>query len=344
MEIGVIVPNTLPNPAYRAIWPMEDLMRRGHRVRFQVVPFATSMPSPDGYLDFDVVYIWQLFEPNVRDFTKQLQAAGVAVLWDSDDDIRSIPKGAVNYREIGGMRGQRAWAEMQAMIRMADVVTTTGAALETLYRAAGQSEVRVIENFLPDVGRCRSVGRGDIVVGWVAGGEHATDLRPLALRAALSRVLEARPDLSIETIVLALDLDSPRYHRHGSIPITELGRRIERWDIAIAPLADTQFNRARSNVKLKEYAAVGVPWLASPVGPYLGMGEEQGGRLVADDEWFEAIVDLADDRKARKRLGAKAYKWAKTQTIAKNADQWERVLARAIEVRHRAAERPRATV
>ncbi len=28
-------------------------------------------------------------------------------------------------------------------------------------------------------------------------------------------------------------------------------------------------------MKLKEYAGAGAPWLASPIGPYAGLGEEQ---------------------------------------------------------------------
>ncbi|MDW5593496.1 hypothetical protein VSS74_04055 [Conexibacter stalactiti] len=339
-----MVPSTFPNPAYRAIWPMEELMRRGHDVRFLETPYGSELPSVERFADRDVVYMWQMFVTNVRAYVKALQEAGVAVIWDSDDDVSAVPKGAVNYRAVGGMQGQRVWREMQTMVRTVDAVTTTGEALAAKFRTTGQPEVHTIENFLPDVGRQGSTSRGDVVVGWVAAGEHSTDAAAIGLRETLARMLDAHPGLRFETVGVALDLRTPQYHRIGIVAITELRGCIERWDIGIAPLADTQFNRARSNVKLKEYAAVGVPWLASPIGPYAGLGEEQGGRLVGDGEWFDAIVDLAGDRKARKKLGAKAYKWAKTQTIAKNADQWERVLERAIEVRRLASERPRATV
>jgi glycosyltransferase involved in cell wall biosynthesis len=101
----------------------------------------------------------------------------------------------------------------------------------------------------------------------------------------------------------------------------------------IAPLADIPFNRTRSNVKLKEYASAGTPWLASPVGPYAGMGEQQGGRLVADDGWFAALDDLIGHRFARRRLGRKARAWAKTQTIDQAVARWEAVLEEAIERR-----------
>src|SRR5207249_1565318 len=77
----------------------------------------------------------------------------------------------------------------------------------------------------------------------------------------------------------------------------ELPHRIGSFDIGLAPLADLPGNRARSDIKVKEYAASGVPWLASPVGPYVQLGEEQGGRLVPDDLWFEALDRLVSRRR-----------------------------------------------
>jgi glycosyltransferase involved in cell wall biosynthesis len=109
----------------------------------------------------------------------------------------------------------------------------------------------------------------------------------------------------------------------------ELPRRIAEWDIGIAPLADIPYNATRSDIKVKEYAACGVPWLASPFGPYSDLGEAQGGRLVHDDGWFEALDRLVARRRERKRLSRKGRAWAKRQTMDAVADRWERLFAEA---------------
>jgi len=48
-------------------------------------------------------------------------------------------------------------------------------------------------------------------------------------------------------------------------------------------------NYARSDVKVKEYAARGVPWIASARGPYVDLGPDQGGLVVPGDDWVVAL-------------------------------------------------------
>jgi glycosyltransferase involved in cell wall biosynthesis len=210
------------------------------------------------------------------------------------------------------------------------------------YRASGASNVRVIENHL-ERGMfgfgSRSRHRG-LVVGWVAGREHAPDLELVPVVDALRRLLDMHRDLRVLSVGLALPLRSERYEHVEEVAFRDLLKVSGRIDIGIAPLADTPFNRCRSNVKLKEYASGGAPWLASPVGPYRGLGEQQGGLLVNDDGWVRAIDGLIRGRRARKRLAGQALRWAKTQTIDHHAGQWEQAFEDAIE-RSRAASRRR---
>jgi glycosyltransferase involved in cell wall biosynthesis len=302
MKIGTVVPSHNPNPLYRAVMPMEELGRRGHTIGSLVLSDPSRLPSLEAFLSFDVVYFWQVHHPPVRRIAKALHDAGIAVIWDSDDDVTALPRGSPNYRQFGGMRGQRTWVEMQTMIRLADAVTTPSPMLAERFRTVGQRHVHVIENQLPIVSPPKLSGAEGVVVGWVAGLEHGTDVKALDLRSVFSRVLDARPDVRVETVGVTLDLGSSRYRRTRIVQLAELASQIERFDIGVAPLADTPFNRARSNIKLKEYAALGVPWLASPVGPYLGLGEDQGGRLVEDDRWFEEVVSLVAEGESRARL------------------------------------------
>jgi glycosyltransferase involved in cell wall biosynthesis len=141
-------------------------------------------------------------------------------------------------------------------------------------------------------------------------------------------VVEKHESVRVECIGVDLGLPE-RYRHHSTVPFKELPRRIGGFDMGIAPMVDITFNQGRSDIKLKEYAASGVPWLASPVGPYLGLGEEQGGRLVPDEGWFEALDRLVSQGRERRRLGREGKKWAKTQTIDAMADRWERVFLAA---------------
>ena len=85
----------------------------------------------------------------------------------------------------------------------------------------------------------------------------------------------------------------------------------QHWDIGIAPLADTPFNRCKSAIKTLDYAALGLPVLASDRAVYRGtLADGPGGRLVPDDEnaWFVALARLVRDARLRRRLsdGARA--------------------------------------
>jgi glycosyltransferase involved in cell wall biosynthesis len=188
--------------------------------------------------------------------------------------------------------------------------------------------VEVIGNYLArDVARPRHRHDG-VVIGWIAGAEHQADVERIEIVEALKRVLARCPEARVECI--GIDIGLPERYRHDVfVPFHALPGRIGAFDIGIAPLADIPWNWARSDIKLKEYAASGVPWLASPVGPYVGLGEEQGGRLVSDDGWFEALDRLVSRPRERRRLSRQAQKWAKRQTIDAVADRWEQVFTDA---------------
>ena len=201
------------------------------------------------------------------------------------------------------------------------------------YRSEGIENVAVIDNHLQRgmFGFGSRSKHDGVVVGWVAGREHKLDLDRVPIVDSLRGLLEVHPDLRILTVGVRLPLHSERYEHILDVHITDLLKIISRIDIGIAPLADTLFNRSRSNVKLKEYSSGSACWLASPVGPYRALGEQQGGLLVADPDWTSVLDELIRSPRRRKRLAKRALKWAKTQTIDHHASAWEREFRGAIE-------------
>jgi glycosyltransferase involved in cell wall biosynthesis len=315
-----------PNAQYRAFQPMRAMARRGHDVFWP--------PSEQGEMDLerlrlcDVVHVYRRCDDHARRVVAELLESGTAVTFDIDEDLTALPKAASSHKQPRGVEGRRQFMGAVKLGRMAQAFTTTNELLAEKYRDAGVEPVEVIGNYLvPDADRPR-VEHDGIVIGWLAGAGHRADAKRLRVREILRQVLAAHPQARVECIGVDLGL-TERYRHTDYVDFEDLPERMGAWDIAISPLADLPLNRARSDVKLKEYAACGVAWLASPVGPHRGLGEEQGGRLVPNDGWVEAIGELVVDDEARRRLARNGVEWARTQTVEAVADRWEDVFATA---------------
>lgn len=324
MRISYVADTNSVNSNYRAYQPMQALEAKGYDVswnRAGEAPFA-----PVRLAGTDVVHIHRFLGGDSQRAVELLRAQGVGIVWDNDDDIANIPRTNPHYAKFGGARRTAFARTIEAMLRTVDVVTTPSAVLAQRFREAGAAEVRVIENHLPDAFPGTSVRRGDgVTLAWLAGLEHQVDYQRLRLQETLLRLLDAHPDLRILSIGLGLGLKSDRYEHIPRAEFPDLPRLLARADFGIAPLVEMPWNEAKSNVKLKEYGAAGLPWLASPIGPYRGMGESQGGLLVPDDGWHEAIDRMIGDGRGRKKLAKRAAKWAKGETIAKHVGEWEAV-------------------
>lgn len=324
MRLGVIYqPDVCPY--YRAVDPLQAMERRGHEVVW---------PDRHGRFDLgrlagcELVHVYRNATDDTRRAVAALARAGTAITYDNDDNMAALPKDAPSYRAAGGLAGQRIHALTVRLARLARTFTTPSEILAVRYRASGISHVKVIPNGIsPDLPRPRSRHEG-VVIGWVAGVDHQPDAQRLGIVEAVRAVQIAHSQVRVECVGVDLGLDES-YQHDDFVMFRELPRRIGGFDIGIAPLVDNPLNRARSDIKVKEYAASGVPWLASPVGPYLGLGEREGGRLVPDGGWFEALERLVTQKRERKRLAQNAKRWASTQTVDAFADDWERVFVEA---------------
>lgn len=330
MRIAYVADPTTGNGFYRAIGPMTALEQvRGHQVRRLALDGGS--PPLAAVRDVDVLHIHRYGEDGAVRLAREAKAHGAAVVWDNDDDIGSVPKGTPGYRRQGGMMWERRLAGMKRIFQIADLVTAPSATLVERLREYGAQHAAVIENHVPDqfVLRSRPPHEG-VTIGWIAGLEHQLDVERIPIREALQRLLDEWPQVRVVSFGLALGLPGERYRHVSVVPLLDLTRAAAAFDVGIAPLADLAMNRSRSNVKLKEYAAAGACWLASPIGPYAGMGEKQGGRLVPDDGWYEALARLVDKPRERAKLAKRAGKWVVGETLSAQAHAWEGHFERAI--------------
>jgi glycosyltransferase involved in cell wall biosynthesis len=330
VRIAFIANPELPGGWYRGIGPMIALAARGH----EIVQLWQPRKGILGELvaGCDLLHIHRAHEAEVLEIVRHAKRRGIAVVYDNDDDMRAIPKGDAAHKDYGGFAGDRALREIRRLLQQTDLAIAASLPIAERFREYGAAHVEHIENYVPDrVLDVTAPPNGTTVVaGWLAGNEHHLDIERMPLRDELGRALDANPQLVIETIGCSLKLRHDRYRHVNRLDFFDLAPQLATYDIGLAPIADIPFNRARSNIKVKEYAVLGRPWLASPVGPYAVLGEKQGGRLVADDGWAAALGRLVDKPRERRKLAKQARKWGRTQTVMENAELWERALTAAI--------------
>jgi len=321
------------NAFYRLLLPLMAMQERGHDVVHVVQEIGTPIDiAPLAGCDIVQIHRPALLYDDGAVVTRLLDA-GIAVGFDEDDNIIDAPEG---LEEITGQhwlpRSRRNFELFLEHAHRAHLVTTPSGHLADRFEAAGAGNVHVIPNYLPGAfSRVEPQGHDGVVIGWHAGREHLLDADALGLRETLVRILDTHPEVEVVTINIELGLDHERYRCEELVPIERLTQRLADFDIGIVPLAEIPFNLGRSNVKAREYAAAGVPWLASPVGAYTDLGSEEGGWLVPDDRWFGALDQLIRSRKDRRRLGKQGRAWAKRETLWRTAELWEQVFLGAIQ-------------
>jgi hypothetical protein len=281
---------------------------------------------------WDVLHVYRAHEEEVLQIARAAKQQGMTLVYDNDDDMRAVPRNNKAARDYAGFAGDRALRQIRKLVQMADLSIASSSRIAERFREYGAEHVQVIENYVPDAAlEATAPSNGETVVaGWLAGNEHHIDIERMPLRETFGRLLDAYPQLVIETVGCSMGMRHERYRCDPHVDFFKLPAKLAQFDVGLAPIADVPFNHARSNIKVKEYAVLGRAWLASPVGPYASLGEREGGRLVPDDGWFEAIGRLVEKPRERRKLAKRARKWGREQAMSANVKLWEDAIVATI--------------
>lgn len=148
-------------------------------------------------------------------------------------------------------------------------------------------------------------------VGWAGAPQHLDDL-------ALIECAVRETHREVDWVFLGMCPPALRRYAaefHAMVPVARWPAKLASLglDLALAPLADHPFNRAKSDLKVLEYGALGIPVVASNVGPY----RRTPARLVEndDDAWIDAVRSLALDRAYAHDRGRKLRDWVWTHRM-----------------------------
>jgi glycosyltransferase involved in cell wall biosynthesis len=281
-------------------------------------------PSAADLEDVDVLVMQRpAFAYGMRQFDRL--AGHVARVYETDDDMLTMETSNNPFTS-----DPRSPESVRYCLRRAEMVTVSTPYLAELY-APFNSNIVVLPNFvkaeLLDMTRKR---RDRVTVGWQGGVSHLVDL--CAVQDPLREVLDAHPDVDmhwIGTDYAPLVRRSCRF-TPWSDDVGHYYRAVD-FDIAIAPLADVPFNKAKSYLKALDAAALGIPIVAQDMEPYRDFVRDgETGYLVSTHEqWVTRLTELIHDEAAREEMGAKAKQVAAGYTMQGNWQLWEAAYEKA---------------
>jgi glycosyltransferase involved in cell wall biosynthesis len=344
---------------YRLIWPAEVLQARGHDVTIVVPKRRDEMlqgkMSGDTMVDVkipsdaDVIVFQRVTHRHLVQAISLIRKRGIAVVVDMDDDLTCIHPANPAFAALHPRNGNRdhSWENTLRACANATMVTVSTPALISRYakRTAG----RVLYNMVPE--RALDVPRIDsAVVGWAGSvHSHPTDLQMMG--PAIAQHLQHRRQFKIVGPLAGVH-EALGVSRSVEIETTDVVRDIYAWPLAVAsigigvaPLADSKFNTAKSWLKMAEYAAAGVPCIASPRDEYVRLHRRGVGLLAKNPtEWRQRINALVASESLRTDLSEAGREVMRDLTIERNAELWLEPWNDAYKIQRQGVSNPLARV
>lgn len=316
---------------YRIIWPAQALAANGCDVEISSgIPAiwrdhdGTSEMIGVADVDADVVVLQRPLQRHLADAVPMLQQQGVAVVVEVDDDFSCIPPGNAVHGQVHPTHNRdRNWHHLARACATADLVTVTTTALARRYGNHGR--VRVLPNCVPARYLDIEAPPFERSVGW----SGSIDTHPGDLEVTRGAVARIAADLGLDVRVVGTGRGVPEalgvtgVQASGWLDIRDYPTQLAHLGIGIVPLAASAFNEAKSWLKGLEMAAVGLPFVASPTGPYRELHAHGAGDLAARPrEWEAMIRRLATDDTYRREHQAAGRFVAEQWTIEGNAERW----------------------
>lgn len=321
---------------FRCVQPAAFLTRAGLADSISVL----NKPSPAELMNADLVILQDSGSVSGSNIANFMVEHHIPFLTEFDDFVHHVsPRNASGYA---------AWNPSTLFLHRAMETTrkAVGITVSTNQLAREMfpynQNVFVIPNYLDKEKWDQPVVKrtdGKIRIGWAGGNAHADDL--LMISRVLDKIVkEYKGKVIFETMGMtrqeltgvfgmkmqnevcpSCGYEGELHHYPGeSLNDYPLVLASKGWDIAVAPVINNAFGNAKSNLKLMEYAALGLPVVASPIAPYRESAASNAQILFAEsfDEWYNSIKELIEDSSKRDSIARANKDWVSELWVQDN--------------------------
>jgi glycosyltransferase involved in cell wall biosynthesis len=306
---------------YRCYVPGVALKELGYRV------LLDEAIKPSDIDTHDVIVVQTPSGPKQLEAIRAANSAGKLSVIELDDDIWSLSPSNPSYPYWSRPEVK---LNARSCVEEAQLVTTPTHALAEKLRTMNPN-VKVLSNMLPTTGWDYPVAhlqREDrVVLGWAGSKSHGGDLRMIG--DVVRQLLDRYPQLEFVVVGGPGELEIEAHERTRFLKATDIQHypaMLEQFDVGIIPLAETAFNRSKSDLKFVEYSMLGIPSVASKLEPYLHTVKhgENGFLARSPKDWLKHLTRLIEDVELRRTIGARAQEYARTRTLDHAVEKWER--------------------
>jgi glycosyltransferase involved in cell wall biosynthesis len=311
---------------YRIILPLTELAKHGHEVTLvDASQHGTAQDAAISKAAGHDLIVGQRWDRHEAMGAWRRMRAHSRLVYEVDDDVWAVePVNWASYTRYSRADVQDA---VSHSAQVADLVTVTTEPLAEVMREHNPN-VTILPNHIPgwvcDLPRTE---RDRPRAGWTGGASHGRDISETA--AHVRRFLDRFPgwDFHLGGVDYRPTI---RHERVSFTPWAHVVKDPEAYyqtidfDIGLAPLVLTRFARSKSAIKCLEYAARGIPVIATDAEPYRDfvLHGVTGFLVKRDHEWLKYMGELAADDGLRESMGAKARELARSHVIETGWRKW----------------------
>lgn len=333
---------------YRIKAPYDALKAQGVDVTYDLAASSiTCILDREGNvrsvrpLEYDVVVFQRPMSRRSYQMIAAIQAQGIAVVVELDDDIWHIdPQNVFHYEWQPSNNRESNYTHLAKAVNHADLVTVS---TPELARVVPNKKVRVLRNMVPEWYLSLepdSFEKDGLSVVWTGQAEtHPLDLNACSdgVVRAVRRAGAVFVGVGSEATGKHLGFNDGETLFSPWIDLANYPAAVKSHDVGIAPLRDTVFNRSKSYLKGLEYAALGLAFVGSPLPEYRQLAFEGVGEIAnSRHDWYMKLYRLLTDEPYRAEKVECGLDFARRNTYEANAHLWVEAWEKAVKNRRNA--------